>query len=171
MQKAFEEYTRRILGYQAGMDPLKVQASTARKIEKLLKGVPRNRLTRRPAPGTWSVAEIVAHLAEAELVGGYRIRMILSAPGTPVQAYDQNKWAETGRYAKRHPKQSLKLFCALREANVALLRSLDKAQWKLHGVHAERGVETIRRLAELYAGHDINHLRQIEAALGQTRRR
>ncbi|MBI3939586.1 MAG: DinB family protein [Acidobacteria bacterium] len=166
MQETFEEYKKRILGYQAGRDPIKVQVSTPKKIERLLDGVARNRLTLRPAPGKWSVAEILAHLADCELVGGYRIRKILGAPGTPIQGFDQDKWAEAGRYARRDPRKSLALFRALRDANLVVLKSLDRAQWNQYGMHSERGKETIEKMVELYAGHDINHLRQIQAILG-----
>ena len=171
MKETIEEYKKRILGYQAGKDPLKLQAATPGKLDKLLKGVARGKLTRRPAPGKWSVAEIIAHLADDELVGGYRVRKILEAPGTTIEAFDQDKWAEAGKYVKRNPKESLELFRALRNANLALLRSLDTSQWGLTGLHAERGAESIERYAQMYAGHDINHLQQIEVILGKTGRR
>jgi len=171
MQETFKQYTERILSYQAGKDPVTIQASTVRKIERLLEGVPRNKLMRRPAPAKWSVAEIVAHLAEDELVAGYRMRKILASPGTRIDGFDQGKWAITGKYAKRGPKASLEFFRALRRANLSLLKSLDPPQWRLSGIHSERGVETIRRIAEMYAGHDINHLKQIQDILRKTGRR
>ena len=120
---------------------------------------------RRPAPGKWSVGEIVAHLADDELVGAYRIRKILEEPGTAIQSFDQDKWAATGKYAHCDPKQSLELFRTLRQANLALLKSLDKRQWNHHGVHAERGIESIAVITKHFACHDLNHLKQIETIL------
>src|SRR5262249_14569194 len=116
----------------------------------------------------WSVAEIVAHLADAELVAGWRMRAILGAPGTPIQAYDQDRWAEAGRYAKKDPRVSIAQFRAFREANLALMKSLTPEQWKHHGMHAERGEETVERLLNMMAGHDLNHLKQIEAIVAVT---
>ncbi|MFY9530101.1 MAG: DinB family protein [Candidatus Acidiferrales bacterium] len=171
MQETVQGYKKRILGYVAGQKPLKVQAETPKKLERLLKGVPRGRLVRRPEPSKWCVAEIVAHLAETELVGGYRVRTILGAPGTPIQAFDQDKWAEAGKYSKRNPKDSLALFRALREANLALLKSLSPEQWKHSGFHAERGEESVENIVEMFAGHDINHLSQIEKIVGKSTRR
>jgi DinB family protein len=81
---------------------------------------------------------------------------------------DQDVWAEKGRYARRNIKASLELFRALRHANLDLFKSLTPAVWKLAGVHAERGVETLWDIAEHYAGHDINHLQQIRAILATT---
>jgi hypothetical protein len=96
-------------------------------------------------------------------VGGYRMRMILSAPGTEIQAFDQDIWSRTGRYDRTDVRLSLEMFSVLREANLALLHALRAEEWDLFGVHAERGVESIRDIAMYYAGHDLNHFRQIEA--------
>ena len=167
MPETMEDYKQRILSYQAGQDPLKLLDSAPRRLQKLLAGVPRRTLSRRPAPGKWSIIEIVAHLAEDELVGAYRLRRILAEPGSAIQAFDQDKWAKAGQYAKHDIQKSFEMYRALREANLRLLTSLDRAQWRHHGVHEERGVETIRDIAKYYAGHDINHFLQIEAALGR----
>ncbi|MGH9748229.1 MAG: DinB family protein [Candidatus Acidiferrales bacterium] len=144
-----------------------MQLATPKKIERMIEGVPRQKLMRRPAPGKWSVGEIIAHLADDELVGAYRLRKILEEPGGAIEAFDQDKWAETGKYAKRDPKTSLELFRALRKANLALLKLSDAAQWKLYGIHAERGIESIEKITEHFACHDLNHLYQIERILGK----
>jgi hypothetical protein len=156
-------YKARILGYQEGADPLRLQAVAADRLASLIAGLSAGDLARRPRPEKWSVQEIVAHLADDELVGAYRIRLILSAPGTPIQAFDQAVWARTGRYATRDAGDSLSLFRLLRQANLTLLHSLSPAEWDMYGVHAERGIESVRDIASYYAGHDINHIKQIEA--------
>ncbi len=165
MQETPQEYIKRILGNVEGFDPLKVQAGTAKKLERLIKGVPASRLRKRPAPEKWSVGEILAHLADSEIVVGWRLRQILGAPGTPIQAYDQDSWAAAGHYGKRDPRKSAELFRVVREANLALLKSLAPDQWKHHGMHAERGEETIERIVQMMAGHDINHTKQVERIL------
>ncbi len=162
MQETPQEYTRRILANVGGLDPLTVQAETPAKLERLVKGLPSSRLRERPAPDKWSAAEILAHLADAELVTAWRMRQILGAPGTPIQAYDQDSWAAAGHYETRDPQKSLQLIRTLREANVALLKSLSPEQWKQYGRHAERGEESIERIARMMAGHDLNHLKQLE---------
>jgi hypothetical protein len=165
MQETVEQYKRRIMGYLGDADPLRVQSATPGKIERLVKKATAARLKKRPAPGKWSVAEILAHLADSEIVTGYRMRSILGAPGTPIAAFDQDKWAEAENYAGCDPRMSLRVLRTLREANLALLKSLRPEQWKQFGVHAERGEESIERIARMMAGHDINHVRQIEAIL------
>ena len=165
MKETVQQYIERISGYVEGKRPLTIQAATAKKLERLIKGVPASKLRKRPAPDAWSVSEILAHLADTEIVGGFRMRMILGAPGTPIVAFDQDSWVTSGHYEKRVPHKSLELFRAVREANLALLKSLTPAQWKQYGMHSERGQESIEDLVLRFAGHDINHLQQIERIL------
>ncbi|MBI1849294.1 MAG: DinB family protein, partial [Planctomycetes bacterium] len=143
-------------------DPLKVQRATPKKLETLTHRLTPAQLRRRPAPKKWSIAEILAHLAETEIVVGWRLRQALTKSGGPVQAYDQDAWASAGRYAKRDPKASLALFRALRECNLTLLRGLSKQQWNCFHMHEERGKETVARTVSMIAGHDLNHLGQVE---------
>lgn len=159
---AADAYKARILGYQAGRDFLALQAAAPDKLASLTGDLSTEALARRPAPDKWSIQEIAAHLADDELVGAYRIRLILSSPGTAIQAFDQDIWARTGRYAGTDTRASVELFRVLRHANLLLLRSLTPAEWDLYGIHAERGAESIRDIAMYYAGHDINHFRQID---------
>lgn len=166
MKETPQQYIDRILKNLDGGDPLKIQAATAKKIERLVKGVSAAKLRKRPAPGKWSVAEILAHLADAEIVGSWRMRAILGAPGTPIEAFDQDTWVAALHYGKRDPRKSLEQFRVLREANLAMLKSLTPEQWKHHGMHSERGQETIEHITRMFAGHDINHLRQIEQIVG-----
>jgi DinB family protein len=160
-----QEYIKRILGHVEGQDAVKVQSTTAKELDRLVKGVPAAKLRKRPAPDKWSIVEILAHLADAEIVGGYRTRMILGAPGTPIQAFDQDAWVAAGHYDKRDPRKSIEQFRALREANLSLLKSLTPEQWKHHGIHSERGEETVAHIARMFAGHDLNHVQQIERIL------
>ena len=144
MQETAQEYKQRIFGYVADDDPVKIQSATPKKLSRLISR---------------------ASTSDVELVVGYRIRAVLGAPGTPIQGFDQDKWAEAMTYSKRDARKSLESFIALRKANLALLKSLTPAQWKYHGMHSERGEETLETVVRLNAGHDLNHLRQIEKIL------
>lgn len=162
MKETPEEYTKRIRGYVNGKDALKIQKSTAKKLQKLIKPLSKKQMKRRPRPGQWSIAEILAHLADAEVVGSWRMRLILGNSGQPIQAYDQEVWADTFKYEDRDPRESLKVFRVLRENNLSLLKRIPDPLWDNHGMHAERGKETISRIVEMFAGHDLNHLQQVE---------
>ena len=165
MIETFQEYTERMLALSAGADPFEVLASTGPAIGALIAGRSLADLQRSPAPSRWSVAQIVAHLADAEIVFAYRIRMILSASGTPIQAFDQDAWSRTQHAERSDPQVSLGLFTAIRQTMLPLLRGLNDEELERYGMHAERGRESIRHLLKLYAGHDRNHLAQIERLL------
>jgi hypothetical protein len=162
MQETPQQYTKRILKYQYGKDPISVLSSTPGKVARLVREVSRKQLTTRPAPRTWSVADILAHLADAELMTGFRMRLILGANRTAIQPFDQDAWAAFSWYEKQDPYLSFEAFRIQRDRNLRLLRSLPKKMWGYYGIHAERGKETIRRVTQMIAGHDINHLRQME---------
>src|SRR3970282_1922250 len=93
--KRFRDYMRSIKSYVGRQHPLKMQATAPAKLARAVRGLRPAQLRRRPRPGKWSVQEIVAHLADTELVYGFRLRMMLAQSGCPLQAYDQDQWAET----------------------------------------------------------------------------
>jgi tRNA-binding protein len=167
VSETFQEYSARLMSLSAGKDGLTVLAATPARIGALLAGRSQVDLRWTPTPGRWSIAEIVAHLGDAEIVGAYRMRAILAAPGTPLQAYDQNDWMRVQRHESSDPHLSLALFAALRAAQVRLLRGLGDEELERFGLHAERGKESLRQLIGLYAGHDLNHLGQIERLLAE----
>ncbi|HZD96444.1 MAG TPA: DinB family protein [Candidatus Sulfotelmatobacter sp.] len=169
MQETVQEYTQRLFSYAGDKDPLRLQQAAPKKLASLVKGKTRKQLARRPTPDQWSIAEIMAHLADAEVAIAWRIRQVLSSNAIPIQAYDQDQWANTFGYARRDPRQSLASFGALREANLVLLKSVPRKLWENYGVHQERGQESVSHIVRLVAGHDLNHLRQIEAILKGTR--
>jgi hypothetical protein len=165
MQETPQEYTQRLLSYSDGKEPLTLQRAAPGKLAALLKSRTKKELARRPAPGKWSIGEIAAHLADAEIAISWRLRQILSTDAIPIQAYDQNSWATTFDYARRDPKQSVELFRVLRESNLTILKSVPRKLWNNYGMHQERGNESITHMVRMVAGHDLNHLRQIEAIL------
>jgi hypothetical protein len=169
MNETAQQYIQRITGHVEGKRPLTIQSTTAMKLDRLIRAVPASKLRKRPAPDKWSVNEIVAHLGDAEIVVGFRMRLILGAPGAPIAAYDQDSWVTSGHYDKRDPRRSLEQFRAVRQANLALLKSLTPEQWQHYGIHSERGQETIEHIVRMIAGHDINHLQQIEHIMSAKR--
>ena len=162
MNEAPQQYTQRILGYMNGKVPLQVQQETPKKLQRLIKPLSKAQLTRRPEPNKWSIAEILAHLVDAELVGSWRMRFIIGSNGATIQAFDQDVWAETFAYSRRDPRLSLETFRILRENNIRMLKALPKELWENYGMHQERGKETIAHLVRMFAGHDLNHLAQVE---------
>lgn len=165
MQETPQQYTERMLSNIDGQDPLRLQQAAPKKLAALVRGKNKKQLTRRPAPGKWSVAEIMAHLADAEVVVSWRLRQILGSNGVSLQPFDQDVWASTLDYAHRDVKQSLETYRVLRGGNITLLKSIPKPLWDNYGVHQERGNESVAHIVRMMAGHDVNHLRQVEGIL------
>lgn len=162
-----QEYLARIKNLGAS-NFLETQSESPLVLSDLIQGRDLADLTRPPAPGRWSVAEILAHLAEDEIVTHWRYRQMLETDGVALASFDQDLWATVGEYRCRPPQETLTLFRLLREANLRMLSALSSEQWQRSGVHAERGKITIEDLARHMAGHDLNHIEQIRRILGRS---
>jgi len=167
MQETAQQYIQRILGYVEGKDAVKVQRATAGKLKKLVRGLSAKQLKWRPEPAKWSIAEIVAHLADTEIVASWRMRSVIGENGITIQPFDQDAWASAFQYNKRDAKRSMEIFRLLRENNLALLREIPRETWDNYGMHLERGKETIGHLVRMFAGHDTNHVLQVERIVAQ----
>ena len=162
-----QQYTTRILATLGDREALEVLEETPAKLTALVAGHAASALVRRPAADEWSVGEILAHLADSEMVLGFRVRLILGHPGVPIQAFDQDVWAALSHYDQIPARDSLERIHADRRANLRLLRSLSPEQWQHHGVHTERGRETVAHTVKMWAGHDLNHRAQVERIVGR----
>ena len=167
MQETAQQYIQRILGYVEGQDAVKVQRATATRLKKTISGLTPKQLKWRPEPGKWSIAEIIAHLVDAEIVGSWRMRSIIGEDGITIQPFDQDAWASVFAYRKRDTRLSLETFRALRENNLAMLKEIAREKWDNHGMHLERGKETVAHVVRMFAGHDTNHVLQVENLVQQ----
>jgi DinB superfamily len=168
MKETPQQYTARMLALAEGLDPLTVLATTPGRVGAVLAGRTGSDLQRTPEPGRWSIAQIVSHLADVEIVLAYRLRLILSAPGGPIQAFDQDAWVASQHAERSDAQVSLALFSAIRASTVRLLGSLTEEELDRFGMHAERGRESIRHIMRMTTGHDRNHLAQIERLIETT---
>jgi hypothetical protein len=166
MPETATQYIARILSHVEGQDGLTVLTSTPGTIAAILETTPPEAWKTRSAPDKWSAGEVLAHLADCEIVAGWRVRSILASDGVPLQPFDQNVWADAFKYGDVDPADAFATFDAARASLLSLLSRVDPARLEHHGLHAERGKETIAHLIQLYAGHDLNHLKQIEALVG-----
>src|SRR5690349_5806477 len=131
-------YQTRLNAYSEGKDPIAMQREAPVTLAQLIDDVSDSQLQNRPAPGKWSVGEILAHLAEDELATAWRYRQIIEHCGCELASFDQDQWAQLGDYASWNPKEALELFRLLRHANLRMLSGLSDADWQKFGVHAER---------------------------------
>jgi hypothetical protein len=115
------------------------------------------------APGKWSIRQLIAHLADSEMVGAQRFRQVIAEDNPALGAFDQDAWARNLDYARKQPKQSLESFRRVRAENYELLKSLPESAFERTGVHSERGAVTLRQLLDTYAEHAESHARQMQA--------
>jgi hypothetical protein len=120
-----------------------------------------------PAPGKWSIRQIVAHLADSELVGAHRMRQVIAEDNPTLIAFDQDAWTRNLDYSRRKPKQSLETFRRIRAENHELLKGLPESAFERAGNHSENGPMTLRRLLEGYAQHAESHARQMTEIRGE----
>jgi hypothetical protein len=137
-----------------------ILAATSVEIGRLIEAIGAVRVNTPPAPGKWSAAEIVCHLADCEMVLGFRLRQTLAEDAPVIQPFDQEKWAAT--YPGVSASQALNVFSALRGWNLLLIRGALPAAAARPVTHPERGTMTFLNLVETMAGHDLNHLGQLQ---------
>ena len=146
--------------YLGGQDPIPVITTTSERLHTLVAPLSASHIDHPPSLGKWSIREIVAHLADCEQVFSFRLRQVLAEDHPVIQPFDQTKWGE--RYAAYDIASGLALFTASRNWNLKLLTTVTDADRHRSTTHPERGTMTLWTIVETMAGHDINHLRQVE---------
>jgi hypothetical protein len=155
-------YVHSLLQALGSREPLAVLAEMPAALRRAVAGLSREQDGTPERPGKWSVRQVVQHLADSELVGGFRFRMVLAHDAPALPGYDQDLWAERLRYQDADLATSLADFAVLRTLNLRVLRRATPDDL-VHRVmrHAERGDEPLGHMMSLYAGHDLVHLAQI----------
>jgi hypothetical protein len=137
-----------------------ILASTPAALESLAETIGPDRISVSPAPGKWTPAEILCHLADCEVAFGFRLRQTLAENDHVIQPFDQDKWATL--YPSITAQQALAAFTAMREWNLILIRNAPQSAAQKPVTHPERGAMTFTTIVETMAGHDINHLQQLQ---------
>ena len=141
-------------------NPRDVIADSPARLSELAAQLGPEGLERSTAPGKWKAREILCHLADCEMVFGFRLRQALAEAYHVIQPFDQDAWAKP--YEKLDARAALDLFSALRRWNLALLGAVPAADFSKKLAHPERGEMTLQTVVETMAGHDLNHLGQLE---------
>ena len=138
-----------------------VLPKTAWRLSQIVEKASPERLEHSPAPGKWSIREILCHLADTEMVFAFRLRQTLAEPHHLIQPFDQDLWAQS--YRAYDVEAALAVFTAVRAWNVRLIDNLAPEAFSKTVTHPERGDMTFQTIFETMAGHDLHHLKQIEA--------
>jgi hypothetical protein len=130
-------------------------------LEAALRSVPADALEWRPAPGKWTVHEVVVHCADSETNAHMRVRYLLAEPEPLILGYDQDRWAIDLDYHSLPLGPALATVRAVRANTVPLLERLTEAQWNKTGRHTEQGSYGVETWLQIYAEHLDVHARQI----------
>jgi hypothetical protein len=158
---AGESYVRALLKILGDDEPMEVLSELPEALAELTRGIPRRALRSPEAAGRWSIVEVVQHLADTELVFGYRVRMAVGQDEPRLEGFDQDLWAARLRYREASLRSALAQLRPLRAANLRLLRALGESELARVAVHAERGPGSVTDQVRLAAAHDLVHRRQI----------
>jgi hypothetical protein len=153
-------YRDRILGLLGERNPVESLPATAARVEATARRLGAAALARSWAPGKWTGQQILAHLADAEVGVGFRLRQVLAEDHHHIQPFDESAWAR--RYENVDHEAALASFLALRRWNLELIRKLGPTELAREAFHPERGPETLGTIVRLLAGHDLNHLAQLD---------
>lgn len=162
---AASDYVRALLDVLGTQNPLEVLTELIPWMDKRTQGLGDTVLRKPEAPGKWSVVQVIQHLADSELVFGFRIRMVLTADRPSLQGFDQDRWAREFSYNDVQLSIALGQLRGLRIPNLQLARKLSAQQLERLGIHSERGLESAGHLVKLMAAHDLVHRRQIDRIL------
>ena len=157
-----EAYVQSICALVGDRDPIEVMAQTPGAIRRATQDLADDAIRKPEQEGKWSILQVVRHLADVEIVIGFRLRKIMAEPESALPTIDQDSWSDTFQYNTGTLHQAIDDFEAVREINVRLLRNTDPSLFLRFGFHEERGKESAERTIALYAGHDLYHLSQIE---------
>jgi hypothetical protein len=157
-----QAYIGAVLGLVGNKNPMDILRETPGVLRRSLEEMTPPQIRKPEAPGKWSAVQVLQHLADAELVWGYRVRMVLSHDRPNLTGYDQDFWAERFRYGEADARDAVEQFAAVRRGNLRVLEQVSAADLQRVGVHVERGEESVAHLIRLNAGHDLLHVEQIE---------
>jgi uncharacterized damage-inducible protein DinB len=144
-------------------DPMTVLAASPDVVRALVAQSGPTAYARAAAPGKWTVAQVLVHLAQVDMAYGLRARMAVTSAPYQVQPFDQDRWMNIEPTPAG--EEALAIWEAFRRFNVSFFRGLNDEQWETTFDHPERGPMTVRVIAELMAGHDLHHLAQLRGLL------
>jgi len=154
-------YVKLLMDLLGDRDPFEVQSQLLTSLQAEIAGIDDATFRRPEKTGKWSILQVIQHLADSELVYGYRYRLAAAQPNSEIQGIDQDLWANELKYNEVKLADALEQLRVLRTINLNMLRSLNQQQLARTGMHNERGPESVWKMVQMIAAHDMLHLNQI----------
>jgi hypothetical protein len=147
--------------FLAEQDPIAIVHQMPARVSALAAKLDSEKLQRSYAPGKWTAAQILCHLADVEIAFGMRFRQAIAQTHHTIETFEQEDWAMP--YQHLDPHIALASFVALRNWTLAFLDTVPKSEYGREVTHPECGTTTFEGLIRTMAGHDLNHLAQLES--------
>lgn len=141
-----------------GRDPAEVMRSTPDRLGASLSAFSTDQVAYAPAPGKWSVREILCHMADCEVAWAWRLRKIYGEDHPTLQPFEQDAWARAYSGSGYTAEVALQTWKALRAWNLCLLDTLGEPDKARSAQHPALGELTLWNIVEIAAGHDLHHL-------------
>ena len=145
-----------------GRNPAEVMRSTPDRLKSRLSTLSAEQIANAPAPGKWSVREILCHMADCEVAWAWRLRKTYGEDRPALQPFEQDAWARAYGGSGYTAEAALRTWEALRAWNLALLDTLSEPEKTRSAEHATLGELTLWKIVEIAAGHDLHHLDALE---------
>jgi hypothetical protein len=142
-------------------DPLDALRDTAERIQQLMTSWSDDGFERSYAPGKWSARQILLHLVQTELALSTRARYALAQSGYTAQPFSQDDWMPID--GGTDARTALAAYISLRGLNLAMWKRVTREQLDRVFSHPEYGDLTVGWILAQMAGHDIHHLKQLQA--------
>jgi len=152
----YADYYEKYIALVPSGDFLEILHEQKQAMTRLLSPLSEEQGDFRYAPGKWSIKEVLGHINDTERIFAYRLLRIARGDQTPLASFEQDEYVQTGKFSAGKLADLLHEFCAIREATIALIRSLDDAAWLRRGVANQKEI-TATALAFIIAGHDRHH--------------
>ena len=145
---------------------IKALRETPERIAALVHDAPAGAWARRPAERVWAPIEVLAHLADLELVYGVRLRLMLTSARPSLPRFDQGALASRARHITWQPVLALERFRTRRYDSLEVLDTCTAEELDRTGLHPTRGEMTVADMVALMLTHDTDHVGQIRERLG-----
>lgn len=162
-------YISETLDLLGDQDPVAVLTETPSWISARVEGLTLDQLRRPEGPGKWSLAQVMEHLADAEIAYGWRARIVLTSGRPTLTGWDQLTWMTRFHGREGNFPEAFQTFSTVRHWNLPVWSDVSASDLERIGMHAERGPESFEFMRRITAGHDLRHRRQIDRILGTLR--
>ncbi len=128
---------------------------------------PREAWEFKPAPGEWSIHEIIIHMKDSEIMGVTRLYKLIAEPGSTLMAYEEAEWADALDYQNQDVDDALQIFKLTKQTTYHLLKTLSDPIFRHSVEHPGAGYPeygesyNLDKWLNIYTHHIPTHIEQL----------